>query len=592
MGSRHYGMGSRNLRTALPAVLLLGFTVDAAYYGFFYNAVFFLEHLGLSSAVAVTVCSDVFGVAAHLTPLAGAYLADARWGRLRTIMRGLGLHLIGFAAIAAAAWPGLPRPAALGLFLTGLFGGLVLGGGCMRATRPPFGLDQFCLPAQARAKDVYLSLQYALSQIAGVSMIPLNALAADGLPPLVPRTHGFFAGFVVPAAVFSIGAGLFAEAARRSWLVSVPPRGSELSRQLRALGAGLCSGGARGAAMLCALACAAAALVATNVALLMRARAARQVLALTGTALTLAAAALLPLCGGERGAAAWAARGRRGNDLAALGRVCAMLPFLIVFWAANYVGRATYGLQAIHAGPYSPWPATLTAWPGPQTKARTHALQTRYPATCPPPPLPATRQACQMDQNVFGAKMPPAVFFSSHHPWLNILVVGTCHVAERCRRAARRALGSPADNEQRAMLRRMAIGHWLIAASMLCAAAAEIARRASPLLSGDAGVSSCPAPAALGELRVRSLSLRWFVPQILCAGMADYLYLIGAAEFFYTQVPRPRTHSFTHPRMRARVHAGAGRDAQSRRGDRSRHALARRAPRDRHQHPRHAMGDQ
>jgi dipeptide/tripeptide permease len=84
---------------------------------------FFVERLRMSERRA-SVAMALFVVACYVTPLFGAYLSDALWGRYTTIVRLSGVYLAGSCLLAAAAAAASPGGvfAALGLVAIGTGG--------------------------------------------------------------------------------------------------------------------------------------------------------------------------------------------------------------------------------------------------------------------------------------------------------------------------------------------------------------------------------------------------------------------------------------------------------------------------------------
>ena len=464
----------------LPALLLLGFAVDLAMYSLYINDVFYVEGFGVQPAMAATICRSVYGVFIHLTPLLGAYLADTRWGRLGAILRGVLLKLVGLILIWLSAWPSLPRGVSLVLFFTGLFGGVVTGSGATRATQSAFGLDQFTLPLQSASKDAFLSLGYLLTQSSGVVAMGLGPIGLHGLPSHgIPQEFGYFTQFAIGAASALIGCVAFWLSASR--FTRARTQGSELGKLLSDLKRTLKAGGSNGAALIGAAVCLAMALVASNSAIFIRDPSARAGMAVGG----LAASVSLLLClFWSTKNLGWVRAAGGGRDQTTLVSLCGMLPFIIVLWMANYVSRATFGLQA-----------------------------------------------CQMNQNLLGMKLPPSIFFGmgNHLPWLNAIVVlvhqGLLALLALC--------GRPRPG----MMAMMGAGHVLVMLSMLCATLAEGWRKLTPLLDGERGLSSCPTTGDQDELRVRQLSLLYLLPQAVCVSAGDYIFYLGTTEFFYTQAP-------------------------------------------------------
>ena len=79
-----------------------------AYYGLTGSLVIFLTRdLGFTSVLA-TELTGLFGAVVYVTPVLGAYLADAHWGRYKTILFFCLWYLLGLLCTTAGAWPTSP----------------------------------------------------------------------------------------------------------------------------------------------------------------------------------------------------------------------------------------------------------------------------------------------------------------------------------------------------------------------------------------------------------------------------------------------------------------------------------------------------
>jgi len=108
--------------------------------------------MGATPAEAAALVTSWAG-ACYLTPLLGAWLADARWGRYRTILRLSLVYLAGMTLLAvSASFPGVLAPVA-GSGLRATFGQrallsfalylVALGTGGIKPNVSAFGADQF-----------------------------------------------------------------------------------------------------------------------------------------------------------------------------------------------------------------------------------------------------------------------------------------------------------------------------------------------------------------------------------------------------------------------------------------------------------------
>ena len=180
---------------AIPFILVTELCERFAYYGLTGSLSIFLLRLGLSK-VQSTEMSGLFSSLVYLTPVLGAYVADVYWGRFKTILFFCIWYIFGLVATTIGAWPtesddgtfSMPKPAALGLCLSGLFVGVALGAGGIKPNVVVLGADQFELPAQKEAQDSFFNWFYWSINIgATVSFVYIANVAVSGQPPLVPQ---------------------------------------------------------------------------------------------------------------------------------------------------------------------------------------------------------------------------------------------------------------------------------------------------------------------------------------------------------------------------------------------------------------------
>lgn len=78
-----------------------------------------------------------------MTPLLGAYMADAHWGRFKTISRSLGVVLIGHIILIISAVPGvIEKESAMGAFVVAVII-IGLGTGGFKANISPLVAEQY-----------------------------------------------------------------------------------------------------------------------------------------------------------------------------------------------------------------------------------------------------------------------------------------------------------------------------------------------------------------------------------------------------------------------------------------------------------------
>ena len=172
-----------------------------AFYGFSGSLVFYFIKLGMPSVLA-TELNSLFGALVYITPVLGAYMADVKWGRYRTIKYFCLMYIAGLALTTAGAWPTegpgftIHPNLALGLSLSGLFVGVTVGAGGIKSNVVVLGADQFVLPEQATEQAAFFNFFYwAINIGATGAYLFLANLALHGLTPWIPQRFGFFASF-------------------------------------------------------------------------------------------------------------------------------------------------------------------------------------------------------------------------------------------------------------------------------------------------------------------------------------------------------------------------------------------------------------
>ena len=114
-------------------------------------------------------------------------MADAHWGRYKTICIFCALYIVGLGLATVGAWPDLDQKWALLFSLTGLFVGVTVGAGGIKSNVVVLGADQFELPAQAEQQASFFNFFYWSINIgATASYLFLANVALHGLGSLIP----------------------------------------------------------------------------------------------------------------------------------------------------------------------------------------------------------------------------------------------------------------------------------------------------------------------------------------------------------------------------------------------------------------------
>ncbi|KAI5122206.1 hypothetical protein M0805_002695 [Coniferiporia weirii] len=186
-------------------------------------------NLGQSTATGL---QQVFTTFAYVFPLCGAIIADAKWGRYKTITVFCAVYFVGLLIITATSFPASLKA---GLGLPGwLVGALIVaaGTGGIKANVSPLVADQYrktdmFVRTTASGERVIVDPNVTISRIYNLFYwcINVGSLSASVTTQLERRV-GFWAAFALPTAVF-IGTPLVLVSGSKLYY-KVPPRGSIL----------------------------------------------------------------------------------------------------------------------------------------------------------------------------------------------------------------------------------------------------------------------------------------------------------------------------------------------------------------------------
>jgi dipeptide/tripeptide permease len=112
----------------------------------------FLKRLGMPS-VEATELNGLFSTIVYITPILGAWVADAYWGRYKTILFFCCWYAVGMAVCTLGGLPTLSDDSRTAFFLIGLFAGVSVGAGGIKSNVVVLGADQFVLPDQKAEQD-------------------------------------------------------------------------------------------------------------------------------------------------------------------------------------------------------------------------------------------------------------------------------------------------------------------------------------------------------------------------------------------------------------------------------------------------------
>ncbi|KAJ0393542.1 hypothetical protein P43SY_000678 [Pythium insidiosum] len=206
-------------------ILVMELAERLSYYGINQGLKNFMQkHVGWSLVRAHALKSTWTSIC-YLSPLFGAYLADEKWGRYKTILIFGTWYLIGDFLVAASAHPDMKehkstmRP----LFIIGLFVGIGIGTGAIKSNVITYGADQFDPrdPREAKLKETYFSYFYFCINFGSVfSYGYLSQLCVEG-SGLIPKRYGYFATFLICACVMAASLVSFVAGTKR--YVNVQP---------------------------------------------------------------------------------------------------------------------------------------------------------------------------------------------------------------------------------------------------------------------------------------------------------------------------------------------------------------------------------
>ncbi|EFJ40034.1 hypothetical protein VOLCADRAFT_70090, partial [Volvox carteri f. nagariensis] len=207
-----------------------------AYYGLATNLVMYITTVMGGDPADAAIQVSVFEGTCYLTPLIGAYLADSRWGRYKTILVFSSVYLVGMVMLALTSWlPGLTPPDGdeatwpqLGALIASL-SVIALGTGGIKPNVSAFGADQFneADPQANKAKESFFNWFYLA--------INVGSLIACTVIVFIQDQVSWTLGFSVPAVAMATAVLLFV--AGRNVYRHVLPTESPMERVVRVVAA-------------------------------------------------------------------------------------------------------------------------------------------------------------------------------------------------------------------------------------------------------------------------------------------------------------------------------------------------------------------
>lgn len=220
--------------TRAPFILVNEFCERLAYYGIATNIITYLTgQLGQSNSSAASAVNAWSGTC-YVTPLIGAFLADAYLGRYWVILSFSVIYMAGLAMLTASAGDSALHPAAgeqatggqMGIFWAAMYL-IAVGTGGIKPCVSTFGADQFDenKPGEAKLIPRFFNWFYAA--------INVGAIISSTVVVNVQTNVSWFAGFLIPTIAFAVAICVFMAGSRL--YRRMPPGGSPFTRMARVI---------------------------------------------------------------------------------------------------------------------------------------------------------------------------------------------------------------------------------------------------------------------------------------------------------------------------------------------------------------------
>lgn len=211
-----------------PLILTSEMCERLAYYGIQTNFIVYLtDYMGYNNADATSQANNWSGTC-YMTPLLGAFFADAYLGRFWTIIVFSAIYIVGLSCLAVSAGVssiapvlnGTPSGGQLFFYWFSMYL-IAVGTGGIKPNVSSFGADQFLDgKAEAIARSTFYNYFYFC--------VNIGSLIASTVIVSLQENEGYGWGYAVPAFAFAIAMGLIALGYR--WYRRLSPQGSPLTR--------------------------------------------------------------------------------------------------------------------------------------------------------------------------------------------------------------------------------------------------------------------------------------------------------------------------------------------------------------------------
>ncbi|OQR93154.1 Proton-dependent Oligopeptide Transporter (POT) Family [Thraustotheca clavata] len=233
-------------------ILLMEVSERMSYFGINQGLKNFMQTVLGWSTVSANSIKSTWSSLCYISPLLGAYLADERWGRFKTIAIFGTLYFIGNVLLVISANPhvlnwketsvdgyfdrvGANTKPAEGLFVFALFACIGIGTGAIKSNIITLGADQFNPndEREAAQKITFFSYFYwCVNFGAAFSYGYLATLCVKGSAAITPD-NGYFATFLICACVMAVALLTFFAGSSR--YIKVPPNSDAMSKLVRVL---------------------------------------------------------------------------------------------------------------------------------------------------------------------------------------------------------------------------------------------------------------------------------------------------------------------------------------------------------------------
>lgn len=225
------------LKTTASYIIVTEFCERLAYYGFAGSLVLFFEtKLNMSNEDSVNAFY-LWNGAVYVTPLIGGYIADTILGRYLTILIFSLIYVVGLVLFILGEIPGRIQPA---LVFTGMYV-VALGAGGIKPNCSTMGADQFDQryeQDQKESKKFFSFFYWSINLGALVAYTLIAYVCQYGFPFLGGPGWGFFAGYMIPTIMLSVGVAIFMSGSRLYKKNS--PQGSMITVALGIVWAAIC----------------------------------------------------------------------------------------------------------------------------------------------------------------------------------------------------------------------------------------------------------------------------------------------------------------------------------------------------------------